>query len=218
VVIYLGIPMYGGAHGLTVSSLLASQKLLLEEGHEVITDIVSGGSILTKVRNGIVKRFLDSSADVLMFLDSDMVWEAKTLQKLVESPFDISVANYRKRNNEVTYLAKAHGTVSGLIGANHNGDTWLQTFQAGTGMTAIKRRVFDAMPLQPTYEDGGESISCFFDFELREGQYYGEDYTFCRKAVESGAQIFILANAYVGHIGETVYGGNYAEHLAGGNL
>ena len=210
--------MYGGAHGLTVSSLLASQKLLLEEGHEVITDIVAGGSILTKVRNGIVKRFLDSDADVLMFLDSDMVWEARTLQKLVESPFDISVANYRKRNNEVVYLAIAYATDCGLIGSNHNGDTWLQTFQAGTGMMAIKRRVFNAIPQQPTYEDNGGQVACFFDFELRDGQYYGEDYTFCRKAVESGAQIFILANAYIGHIGDTVYGGNYSEHLAGGNL
>lgn len=207
--------MYGGAHGLTVSSLLASQKWLLEEGYEVITDIVAGGSILTKVRNGIVKRFIDSKAEVLVFLDSDMVWEPETLQKLVDAPFDVSVANYRKRSNEVVYLATAHTTGEGHIGASHNGDTWLQTFRAGTGMMAIKRRVFGSLPQPLVYEDNGEQITCYFDFELRDGHYYGEDYTFCRKVTEAGGQIFILADAFVGHVGTTVYGGNYHEFLMG---
>lgn len=209
--IYLGIPMYGGAHGLTVSCLLASQKHLLERGHEVVTDIVAGGSILPKVRNGIVKRFLDSNADVLVFIDSDMVWEPPTLQKLVEAPFDVSVANYRKRSNEVAWLAD-----SMMVGAMHGGSEWHQTRRAGTGLMAIRRRTLAEMVERYphlTYEDHGEQIPCLFDFQLDGGQYHGEDYTFCRRLESIGGQIFILADAYVGHVGTTVYAGNYHEFL-----
>jgi hypothetical protein len=208
--------MYGGAHGLTVSCLLASQKHLLAAGHEVVADIVSGGSILPKVRNGIVKRFLDSDADVLVFIDSDMVWEPGTLQKLVETPFDVSVANYRKRNNEVTYLAIPATKDGEHVGTTHNGDIWLQAELAGTGLMAIRRKTLEEMVLKyPTleYTDNGESTPCLFNFELENGRYYGEDYTFCRKLSAIGGQIFILADAYVGHVGTTVYGGNYHEYL-----
>lgn len=217
-VIYLGIPMYGGAHGITVSCLLASQKHLLEQGYEVITDIVTGGSILPKVRNGIVKRFIDSHADVLVFIDSDMAWEPETLDKLVNAPFDVSVANYRKRSNEVTWLAEPIYEEGEPLGTMHNGDIWLQTRRAGTGMMAIKRRTIKTMVgLLPhlVYSDKGQ-VPCLFDFELLDGEYYGEDYTFCRRLESIGGQIFILADAYIGHVGDTVYGGNYHEYLTRG--
>jgi len=216
--IYLGIPMYGGAHGLTVSCLLASQKHLMELGHTVIVDIVAGGSILPKVRNGIVKRFIDSAADVLVFIDSDMVWEPETLLKLVNAPFDVSVANYRKRSNEVTWLAEPVYEDGEPLGKVHNGDIWLQTRRAGTGMMAIRRLTIKEMVgLLPdlVYEENGECIPCLFDFELKDGQYHGEDYTFCRRLESIGGQIFILADAYIGHVGHTVYGGNYHEFLMG---
>lgn len=216
-VIYLGIPMYGGAHGLTVSCLLASQKHLLSQGHEVVTDIVTGGSILPKVRNGIVKRFIDSNADVLLFIDSDMAWEPETIGKLINAPFDVSVANYRKRSNEVTWLAQPIYEDGQPLGTFHNGDVWLQTHRAGTGMMAIKRwtiaNMIESLP-GLVYADNGQT-PCLFDFELLNGEYHGEDYTFCRRLESIGGQIFMLTDAYVGHVGNTVYGGNYHEHLQG---
>lgn len=208
--------MYGGAHGLTVGCLLASQKHLMDRGHTVTADIVADGSILPKVRNGIVKRFLDSDADVLVFIDSDMAWEAGTLQKLIEAPFDVSVANYRKRSNEVTYLAVPKLEDGQHVGIQHDGGMWLQCERAGTGLMAIRRRTLEEMILRYPdleYEDGGETFPCLFNFELAGGQYHGEDYNFCRKLTAIGGQIFMLANAYVGHVGTTVYGGNYHEYL-----
>ena len=215
-IIYLGIPMYGGAHGITVSCLLASQKHLVERGDDVITDIVAGGSILPKVRNGIVKRFIDSGADVLVFVDSDMAWDVATLAKLVDAPFDVSVANYRKRNSEVTWLAEPVREDGQVVGSTVGGDVWLQTRRAGTGLMVIRRRtIMEMVSRYPelTYTENGEQIPCLFDFGLRNGQYHGEDYTFCQRLEAIGGQIFMLADAYVGHIGHTVYGGNYHEFL-----
>lgn len=213
-IIYLGIPMYGGAHGLAVRSLLALQESLLAADYTVIVDIVANGSILPKVRNGIVKRFIDSSADVLVFIDSDMVYQPETVIKLINAPFDVSVANYRGKSTNVRYMAEPIREEGTIIGTNYMGDTWLQTKRAGTGLMAIKRRTIEHVTTpELAYTDQGENYHALFDFCLIDGQYHGEDYTFCRRVDEAGGQIFILADAEVGHIGDTVYLGNYHDHL-----
>jgi hypothetical protein len=190
----------------------------MDRGDAVIFDIVAGGSILPRVRNGIVKRFIDSDADTLVFIDSDMVWEPETLAKLVYAPFDVSVANYRKRNNEVVWMAEPVTRDGQPVGATHNGDIWLQTMLAGTGLMSIKRRTIEEMVLrlpELSYEDNGEQIPCLFDFQMENGKYYGEDYTFCRRLTGIGGQIFILADADTGHTGHAVYTGNYHHYLSG---
>ena len=211
-VIYVGLPMYGGAHGLFVRCLLSLQVSLIEKGHDVIFDIVMNGSILPKVRNGIVKRFIDSQADVLLFIDSDMVFEIPTIEKLINAPFDVSAVNYRKKNNNIEYTAipvLRDGVPTGI----KDKDTWVRVESAGTGIMAIKRQIIDSMidryP-ELVYE---QNVPCLFDFTLKDGKYYGEDYTFCQRASESGGKIYILADCFIGHIGDTVYGGNYHEYL-----
>lgn len=208
--------MYGGAHGLAVRSLLSVQEHLLNNAHEVIIDIVANGSILPKVRNGIVKRFIDSPADILVFIDSDMIYQPETVEKLINAPFDVSVANYRAKSENVRYLAEAEREDGEVVGTTFAGDTWIKTTRAGTGLMAIKRRTIEHVTTpELAYTDQGIGYHAIFDFCLLNGEYGGEDYTFCRRVVEAGGQIFILADAEVGHIGDTVYFGNYHKYLTG---
>lgn len=195
--------MYGGAHGLTVSCLLSLQKHLMSVGHTVITDIVANGSILPKVRNGIVKRFIDGDADVLLFIDSDMLFEPRDIEKLINAPFDISVINYRTKNNAIKWLA---------VPIDDAGE-WREVALAGTGIMAIKREAVEKMVVAypASYSDNGVMTPCLFDFVLDDSKYYGEDYVFCKKFTDIGGKIYMLADAYTGHIGNTVYGGNYAD-------
>lgn len=199
---------------MAVRSLLALQEALLEADYTVIVDIVANGSILTKVRNGIVKRFIDSPADVLVFIDSDMVYQPETVIKLINAPFDVSVANYRGKSTNVRYMAEPIREDGECVGTSYIGDTWLQTKRAGTGLMAIKRRTIEHLVCEElSYIDQGEVYFALFDFCLLDRQYHGEDYTFCRRVDEAGGQIFMLADAEVGHIGDTVYIGNYHDHL-----
>jgi len=217
VIIYLGIPMYGGAHGLTVSCLLSLQKHLITSGHEVITDIVANGSILTKVRNGIVKRFIESKANKLLFLDSDMVFEPEQVAKLINAQFDVSIINYRAKHNQVKYFSEPILKDGEPTGVCIDGEAWLETEQGGTGIMCISRKAITEMIAaypELTYKDNGPTPA-LFDFQLKDGQYYGEDYTFCQRFRAIGGQIFMLADAETGHIGTTVYHGNYHDYLRG---
>lgn len=217
-IIYIGMPMYGGAHGLAVRSLLSLQAHLLSLGHTVIFDIVANGSILPKVRNGIVKRFMDSPAETLLFIDSDMVYEAPDVAKIIHAPFDVSVISYRNKQATVKYLAEGVREDGRVVGTTYLDDIFIKTTRAGTGLMAIKRRtIAHLQTFYPDlrYEKNGINYPCLFDFQLKNGQYHGEDYIFCQRVEEAGGQMFILADAYVGHIGDTIYAGNYHEHLKG---
>lgn len=212
--------MYGGAHGLAVRSLLSLQSYLISTGHQVTFDIVTGGSILPKVRNGIVKRFIDSPAEVLVFIDSDMVYTPETIETLAYSQFDIAVANYRNRHSEVKWMAEAKRENGEVLGTQVDGNTWISTDRAGTGIMAIKRTTIERMMAcypRLRYEDNGTDYPCLFDFRLSEGKYHGEDYSFCKLAIDAGCKIYILADCFIGHIGDTVYGGNYHEYLLSGS-
>jgi hypothetical protein len=204
--VYVGLPMYGGAHGLAVRSLLSLQSYMLQKGHTVEFDIVANGSILPKVRNGIVERFMLSDCDILLFIDSDMVYNAPDVEKLVTSPFDVSVINYRKKtvNHEWNATPITEGGVP--IGTYFNGDNWLQTRRAGTGLMAITKTAMRNVKAQHDYP---------FDFKVVDGDYVGEDYVFCDRLDDLGGQIFILTDAYAAHLGDTVYDGNYNDYLKG---
>ena len=54
-----------------------------------------------------------------------------------------------------------------------------------------------------------------FDFAIQDGRYIGEDYLFCQRFRNMGGEIWCLADATTGHVGETVYKGNYCEFMGG---
>lgn len=196
--------MYGGAHGLAVRSLLSLQKYLLERDYDVEFDIVANGSRLPNVRNGMVNRFLASGADKFLFIDSDMVYSPEDIEKLINSPFDVSVINYRKKTVDVVWNAEPSIKDGSYSIKVYGDDVWLETKQAGTGLMCCSK---DALLMVK-----GKYPHPFY-FEVIDGEDVGEDYVFCKRLTELGGKIFILPDAYAAHLGDTVYGGNYEEYI-----
>jgi hypothetical protein len=198
--VYIGIPFYGGAGGEFVSALLKTRIILDRIGYEVEVDLHCGCSILPKARNEIVRRFLASGFDKLLFIDSDMVWDALDAVKLLRLDEDVAAIAYRTKQETVKYNCVLNGETKGeLMGAD----------AVGTGFLSLSRkcleRMVEAHP-ETAYEDGG-LIHALFDFEIHGGRYWGEDYTFCRKWKALGGGIWLLP-ADIGHIGAKNYGGS----------
>jgi hypothetical protein len=216
--ITIGLPMYQGAGGLTISSLLSLQAALLERGDTVDFDIEMGGSIITKVRNRIVRRFLESGNDYLVFIDADMVFDCKDILTLIDSDADVCALNYRYRKPELKWANRPMLDDDGEVEAvKVNGKVWINTEAAGTGLMAIHRRALVRMVEACSdfvYEDNGQTVA-IFDFELSDGHYYGEDYLFCKRWKAIGGDIWTLADTTTGHVGETAYTGNYHDYLGG---
>lgn len=205
--VYIGIPMYGGADAQFVSSLLKTRVVLDRLGYEVEVDINNGCSVLTKARNDIVKRFIDSGFDVLFFLDSDMVWDVIDMVKLLRSGRDFSACIYRSKSEDINYHC---------VTDDSSGE-WIKAERVGTGFMCLSRecllKMVEAYP-ETKYLDGQEKHA-LFDFQIHDGQYWGEDYTFCRRWREIGGEIDVLTDATLYHIGTKTYEGNYSAHMKG---
>jgi hypothetical protein len=203
--IYIGIPMYGSAEPEFINSLSKTKAVLQAMGHTVEVDIHSGCSIITKARNGIVSRFIASGFDNLLFLDSDMAWDAVDAVTVLHSPYDFAGIAYRQKKEGAPFNCV-------LSGKEDNG--WIGATRTGAGFIVLSRRCLTEMTRQYPhlrYEDNGEHYA-LFDFVLKDGLYYGEDYTFCDRWVAVGGGIWLYP-ADIGHIGKKIYRGNIKEIL-----
>lgn len=218
--VVIGLPMYAGAGGYTLRSLLSLQAAFLARGDEVFFDIESGGSIITKVRNRLVKRFMDSNNDVLVFIDADMVFDAADILKLIDGGKDVAALSYTIRKPGGRFNTERELNEQGVTPVySINGDLWCKAERTGTGIMAITRHAFGRMALHHAgteyTDDNGQQVLGLFDFAIMDGKYYGEDYLFCKRWRDIGGEIWILTDATVGHVGEYVYSGNYCAALGG---
>lgn len=201
--LYLGIPFYGGADAAFVSSLVKLRLALHMAGHEVECEMHTNCSNLPRVRNEIVARFMAGNYDRLLFLDNDMVFDAVDVFKLLESPHDICALDYRKKDDEIKFTGELTG---------NERDGWLQAYSVGAGCFLLSRKAIEIM--QQKYPETryvtAEGMLSFslFDHLNYDGRYWGEDTTFCRRAIEAGLDISILKNATTEHIGTKKYKGN----------
>ena len=161
-------------------------------------------SILPKARNEIVMRFMASGYDKLLFLDNDLAFNAVDVFKLIKAEHDICAIDYRKKHDKRIEFA------GDLTGRERDG--WLQAASVGAGLLCISRGAIAKMqqdnPETRYVTDDGDIAFSLFDFLNYEGRYWGEDNTFCRRAVASGFDISVLKDAETQHIGIKAYGGN----------
>jgi len=202
--IYIGIPIYGSAEPEFIKSLRLTTKVLEMLGHEVEVDMHTGCAIITKARNSIVKRFIDSGFDKLLFIDSDMVWNAVDAVNIIQSKHDVCGIAYRQRFEEIKYNAVLNGDEDGK---------WLGADSIGTGFMCLSRACIESMTThypETKYIEDGHIYHALFDFEIIDEQYWGEDYNFCRRWKNKGGKIWVWP-ADIGHIGKKIYSGNIKE-------
>lgn len=166
-----------------------------------------GDALLPRARNRIARNFLSTGADVLMMIDSDVLFK----------PEDI-----------VRVLSHGEGVVGGLYptrdGAGrqmvdrlpHGGKTQGELAEvraAGTGFLSVRREVLESLKDGREYEtDDGEDGDRAWDFfpvgiETQSGRrrYLSEDWGFCHIAREAGWTVWADRSVNLRHIGEAVY-------------
>jgi hypothetical protein len=212
--IRLGIPAYGGIQPLTARALILTYHALHLCGHKIEVDMVSGGSVLPKVRNEIVQRFWDAGEDVLVFLDSDMAWNPVDVVRLIGVDKPLVCSNYRIKSDEDKWVCYLTPSADGRPVVEND---LIRIEDGGTGFMAIKRKCIAAMreeypDLRYTDKDGGEMYA-LFDFILQDGKYWGEDYAFCARWRNIGGLVWMMPDATIDHIGTKAFTGNYHEYL-----
>jgi hypothetical protein len=220
--VLLGLPSYDYKVSSKLAISLANFCLLaMKHGVDVQICNISGCSVVSRVRNLIAADFLNSDCTDLMFIDSDINFDAEDIFRLMAWNSD-----------------PKKGIVAGIPVARKKGQVYFSTLDSddeqnifmdkmglvrakrvATAFMMIRREVFeklrDAHP-EWVYHDEkkqGDEMIAFFDFALKDGQYIGEDYLFCDRAREQGFEVWIDPTIKLGHMGIHEFEGSFGEEF-----
>ena len=186
---------------------------------------ISGCSVVSRVRNLIAKDFLASDCTDLMFIDSDINFNAEDIFRLMAWNIDpkkgivggVPVA--RKKGS--VYISSLDQGADGEIYMNAYG--LVKAKRIATAFMLIRRDVFETLrdnhPEWQYHDDrvmnGHEDKICysFFDFKSTPEGYVGEDYLFCDRAAEHGFEVWIDPTIKLGHMGVTEFEGSFGEEF-----
>lgn len=211
--ISVGLPLYDGKMDYRVASCLLTEiAIAAQTGDTLSVSVLAGCSDLARGRNQIVHEFLESDADRLVFLDSDVTFEPGKLLKIAHYPEDIVGGAYRLKGPGPETYPIAFLSDRKELWANEHG--LLEVQMVPTGFLSMSRDAFkrfrDAYPGRE-YQSRGITQYCYFQIPFRDGALYTEDAYFCREWREMGGQLFMDPELtlthwhgnipYEGHIG-----------------
>lgn len=240
----IATPMYGGmCTGHYVQGLLMTMAKMREIGVGVSWCQIMNESLITRARNELVRVFLDSEHDYLMFIDADIGFDGEAIAQLLAADKDVVCGIYPKKevNWDSVKRAVAAGKediqdhagafVFNMVGEAHvetDGRGAIEVRHGGTGFMLIKRGVFDHLaPHVPTYRvssfikpDGEYDKPLTYEFFAtsidESGALLSEDYHFCELFRKHGGKIYAHPFVKLDHVGTYIYNGDILK--SGGNL
>ena len=203
-----------------VASLLRSRTLLDLSGIGVEPHFICNDSLVMQARNGVVAAFLASDCDDLVFIDSDIAWAAEDLARLLSHDTPLVAGTYRRKSEDISFTVQfedgnaLRDRASGLLRAKRVGAGFLRLRRdCLTRMVAA----YPALVYQPPPISGDANPrSALFDTSLADGEFVGEDYTFCDRWRAVGGVVWVDPEIRLRHIGGGSYAGSLWDILAPG--
>lgn len=206
--LFIATPAFDGKVDVAYACSLADTRLFLgASGIETIIRIHTSGSLLVRERNDLIKEFLATDSTHMLMIDSDIAWDARDVKKLIDHNEAFVASLYPARGPDKCFLFR------GVYGENKRMDIseklLLEMEYIPAGFMLLKRDVLECMiAFYPElyYEPKDESLKhtagyCLFDTEVWEGEFWGEDYVFCRRARKVGFKIWIDPEIILNHAG-----------------
>jgi hypothetical protein len=208
--ICIGIPVYG-----QVPIGFAHSLAQLTNAGPAGTKIVfkTGDSAITRARNAIAADFLESDCDKLLFIDSDLIFSPRDVEKITSHDLPIVGGCYPlKHEGMLNWCGNPLIGVEAPVESNG-----LQEVRyIGTGFMCIDRSVFvqmsklDEVEKYVTDREPRREEFDFFRMGPRKSQdphlrYLTEDWFFCQRWLDMGGRVFADTHVELGHVGQAVW-------------
>jgi len=207
-----------------------------------ITFQLMKSSLVTQGRNLCVSAFLNSDADQMLFIDSDVEFSTRSVFRLWKSEHEISLIPYPIKQKADPKFRKDYETRPD-DDINTMGhvfpielpdiqnitpiDGFIEVIKGPTGMMMIKRSAFEKLIehykelviIQKTLMNGEmvdrPNYFNFFDtyWSPSNKTYMGEDFYFCKLWTTIGGKIYALCDEQISHIGEYKYTGKVKDEF-----
>lgn len=203
----------------TMRSLMTDMVKLAERGDRVTIFDESGNAMIGDCRGLIVSQFLDSDATDLVFVDSDVTWEAGALVRLVDYPVDFVAGLYPQRKDPIAYCCQWDTSKKEIDLSEHG---LIEVWGVPAGFMRCSRamleRMVEAFPDLQFHCDQAPNKTVHDLFgPYRVGKIkFGEDYSFCRRWRDIGGQVWVDPHIRMAHVGYKSFIGNVGEWLKEG--
>lgn len=195
--LFIATPAFSGTvHVQYAISLAETYALLASKGIETIIKIHSSGSLLVAERNRLVKAFLATDCTHMLCIDSDLGWPPMAVPAMIEHDIDFVAGSYPARGENIFLFRPVYNQDHSVVTSDKK---LLKMEYIPAGFMLLKRCVLEKIiadrqdlyfcPKDPNAKD--EWGHCIFNTEVRDGEFWGEDFVFCRRARESGFDIWV---------------------------
>lgn len=210
--IFVSTPAYEGRlHVHYAMMLLDLQKILEHAGFEVIVRIPVGSSLLVADRNRIIQMFWETEADYLLCIDADLAFDPnyiiKFINEMIETDKDFIGGVYPSRDGKGFHFRPALQEDDKIVQCKKTGLLKMEYIPAGCmlmtrNLISKMRDFYPELYYSPKDKRSqSESAYCFFDTQVWEGEFWGEDYVFCRRVRDAGFDIWVDPTIQFNHAG-----------------
>jgi len=236
--VLMGTPAYTGCTAAYMDSQAQTLHALHEQGVKGIPYVLAGYSNISFARAEIGRVFQLHDLDYLFAVDSDMAWKPETVLRMLARarktgaeficacpPLrqldlgEIARAAAEKAPNATRlgrkYTARFLGEIDGHGRLELDEEGFGKIHTAGLAFALIHKSVFQKLSAahpELRYRAPDKTAGfCLYNPIVRDEHAYGEDMSFCQRWRDLGGDIWLLADAPIGHEGPMLVEGNYAE-------
>lgn len=193
----IATPAFGGKVNIAYTlSFTRTVTFLMQNNVDIMPLIVPSSSLLVAERNRILEAFWQSGCTHLLMIDSDLGWPAEAVLAMLNSKKEIIAGCYPARTEANAFIFRPHYNDNGSIIQDGN---LLKMEYIPAGFVMITREALGQIrdkfpelyysPKDPNSDK--ESTYLIFNTEVWEGEFWGEDYVFCRRAAQAGLDIWV---------------------------
>lgn len=198
-----------------LDSLKASVPLIEAAGweHGMVSEV--GNPYISAARSYMLRKALDAGADVIVFIDHDLSWSPEDMLKLIETEGGVIAGLYRFKKDEEHYMGVIEDGEGYLPIVREDGCIKATRVPAGF-LKVTKEAVNKFMDFFPdlTYGPKYNLSVDLFNHGAHGGYWWGEDYSFSRRWIECGGELWVIPDLNLNHHSETkVFPGNYHQFL-----
>jgi len=195
--IMIATPAYSGTVTIPYALSLANTMIALAANKiDVQPLVVASGSLLVAERNRILQAFWESDCTHVLCIDGDLGWPAQAVLAMLEQDKEFVAGIYPARGDKQAFLFRPVKNPDDTI-VQEKHLLKMNYIPAGfmlISRSAIKkmRNYFPELYYEPKDpRNNPEPGFCLFNTEVYEGEFWGEDFVFCRKAREAGIDIWV---------------------------
>ena len=213
--VFVGVPVYSAIN----PDFFCSWTRLIAEFDKAGSNLVIpaphiGDSLIPRARNSITSGFLESDCTHLLFIDSDLIFSADHIRRIISHDEDLVGGTYCKKMEGPPQFV-CNSLPDPTIKCDDRG--LIQVKYVGTGFMCIKRNVFVEMirafgeemwytldhdRKRVEYDFWGCQVYKFPDGSRR---YLSEDWWFCQKWLDLGGKVFMDLQCVLKHSGSAIY-------------